>query len=754
MKELWSTILKNVLLPLLGVYVVGILALLLYAWKRGSVVSRGPLLSLASKPLLYLPRVGNWFMFLGYSSRFLKDKAIQQAGKIYFDLPAKDPRGQAIDPTTQADSVIAAIAKELQTSQSVLVVGKGGAGKTTLLRRIAQMSLTNSLPGSLDGYVPVLVTVADSKDSPLKAILDSLERRGVLVNEEVVQSQLEAGKFLVLFDQSDVNSEERRKQFRDIVDFANRNQIGNSRFIISCRHPKAIPQDVPIFELQPLTATYISRLVNRRRFDKKRETAVRAQLEYFKDQSLQPQLFSIIEQADGSSTPTLPAVYERYFRSLLPEGTDADSMNGWHDAAGILARCLLLDTGKRNLGLPHEQLMTCLEQKQTYNGITENSIERLKRLHGLKFDSGLQLLNAFAAMGILQRNERWRFADEKLEQYFAASYLVDYLKQRDAWPELGQWTKSTENQQSFLDVLGLAKELLGQPPPPASVLAAVPSLWKRYLNSQPSYPERVSYKGREFIHVPGGPFLMGTNVAVADDLFAKFADKFLTRESLLPESPQHTVSVPDFYISRYPVTNEEYKAFVDATNRPLSIQDDEFSRNYNWNPQQRTYPAGKEKYPAPMVSWLDARAFCEWLGVRLPTEAEWEKAARGTDGREWPWGDWQEGRCNCGGSLDILPVTQFSGNGDSPYGVSDMAGNVFEWCSSLFRPYPYRADDGRESLDAAGARVVRGGAAGPSILKSRCAFRQGNKPDDYGFSIGFRIVLTDRALNEAEIIQP
>ena len=753
MKELWSTILKNSLLPLLGVCALGIGALILYAWSRGRFVSRATLLSLASKPLMYLPGLGNRFMFAGYTARFLNEQSIRQTGKIYFDLPAKDPRGQLIDPTTQGDSVIMALTRELQTPQPVLVVGKGGAGKTTLLRRIAQMSLTNSHHASLDGYVPVLVTVGNSSVSPLKAIVESLERRGVLANEEVVQAQLEAGKFLVLFDQSDVNSEAKRKQFREIVDFANRNKDTDSRFIIACRHPKALPPGVPIFELQPLTAPYISRLLTRRNLDKRRQEAVREQLKYFPDQPLQPQLLSILEQDYSGPVPTLSNIYERYFRSLLPEGTDADAINGWRDAAGILARCMMLDTGKRGSGLSHEPVMACLDADHTYNDITENSLQRLQRLHGLKFASGLELLNALADMGILQRDEsRWRFTDDKLEQYFAASYLVDYLKQRDAWPTLGEWTKSSETQHSFLDVLRLVRELLDQPPA-AGVLAALPSLWKRFLNREPLYPARVRFKGREFVHVPAGPFLMGTNAAAADELFAKFADKFLSREALTPESPQHTVSVSDFYIARYPVTNEEYKAFVDARNYPLRIQDDDFSRNYNWSLEYRTYPSGKQNYPAPMVSWRDAQAYCDWLGVRLPTEAEWEKAARGTDGREWPWGSWQEGRCNCGGSLDILSVGEFSGDGDSQYGVSDMAGNVFEWCSSLFRLYPYRADDGREDLEADGLRVVRGGAAGPSILKSRCAFRQGNKPDDYGFSIGFRVVLTDRALNEAEIIQ-
>lgn len=751
MKEWALTILKAVL-PLAGAYLLGILALLLFAWRRGSVVSRGALAGLAAKPILYTPRLGKWFMFLGYSARVLKDKEIQEAAKIYYDLPARDSTEREIDPAAKGDSLIAAIARELQTSQVVVIIGQGGAGKTTLLRRITHLGLTKALPLSLDDYLPVLVTVDDSADTSLKTIAEALQSRGVLVDEATVEAQLEAGRFLILFDLSDVTTESKRKQFREIVEFAKANQRSNSRFVIASRHPRAIPAGVPVFELQPLSTSYIRRLLTWLRLGQKQDESVRAQLEYFKDHPLQPQLFSILLQPPGDRLPTLSNIYERYFRSLLPAGTDTDSLNGWHDAAGILARCMLLDTGRQAAGLPHEQLMTCLERKRTYNEITENSLERLKRLYGLKFENGLELLNAFAAMGILQRDERWRFADEKLEQYFAASYLVDYLRQRESWPALDEWTNSSQTQQPFLEILALVREMLDRPLPEA-LLAKIPSLWKRYLRGQPLLPARVRFNGREFIRIPAGPFLMGTDVTTADELFARFGNQYLPREALDAEAEQDSVEVADFYIARYPVTNEEYKAFIDATNHPLHIQDDEFSQNYNWNLVRRTYPAGKEKYPVGLVSWKDARAYCDWLGVRLPTEAEWEKAARGTDGRHWPWGDWQEGRCNCGGSLDLVPVGSFSSESDSPYGVSEMAGNVFEWCSTLFRAYPYQTKDRREELDEPGARVVRGGPAGPWILKSRCAFRQGNDPDDHGFSIGFRVVLTDEALSQAEVIE-
>ncbi len=743
MKE-WALTFLKYILPIAGTVSLGLLALLVFAWRGTVDLSRGVLAGLANKPLVWVPRLSRPFLFFGYKPRFLKDKSIQETAKIYYDLPALDPRGQAIDPALRGDS-ITAIAKELETSQAVVIAGKGGAGKTTLLRRIVQLSLTKALPASLDNYIPILVTVDDAKDSPEKAIVKSLEEHSLLVNEEAVAAQLEAGKFLVLFDLSEVSSEEERQQLRDIVEFANAKRRERSRFVIAARYPKSSLAGVPVFELQPLTTPYIRSLNVWKRLDEKRREAVEAQLKHFKDDApLPPLLFSTMLQFAGEdgAVPSLSNIYGRYFRALLPEDSDADKIDGWHEAAGILARCMMLDTGQPNVGLPKLQLISCLD---------EDSLQHLRRQNELNFESGLKLINRFAEMGVLQRNGVWRFTDDKLEQYFAASYLVYYLSQRHEWPELKEWTKTPEQQQAFMPILSLVREMLGSQ---VKIPATMPSLWRRYLQGEPSFPARVRFKGREFIHVPAGSFVMGSTVAAVADLFVRFGNEYLPREALDAELPQDTVSVSDFYISRYPVTNEEYKAFIDdERDQPLHNQYDELSQAYNWNLRERTFPPGKEKYPVGMVTWQDALAYCKWFGGRLPTEAEWEKAARGTDGREWPWGDWQTGRCNCGGSLELVPTGSFSAESDSPYGVSEMAGNVFEWCSSLFRSYPYRAGDGRENMELEGKRVVRGGPAGPWVLKSRCAYRQGNEPGDYGFSIGFRVVLNDAALSEATIVK-
>jgi len=140
------------------------------------------------------------------------------------------------------------------------------------------------------------------------------------------------------------------------------------------------------------------------------------------------------------------------------------------------------------------------------------------------------------------------------------------------------------------------------------------------------------------------------------------------------------LSLPDFYIDRFPVTNAEYKKFVEATGAPEPT---------HW--RRGTWPEGKADHPVVNVTWEQAAAYAEWAGKRLPTEEEWEKAARGTDGREWPWGStFDPSRCNTNesGIWDTTSVGKYSPAGDSPYGAADMAGNVWEWIGG--KPSPLR----------------------------------------------------------------
>jgi formylglycine-generating enzyme required for sulfatase activity len=146
----------------------------------------------------------------------------------------------------------------------------------------------------------------------------------------------------------------------------------------------------------------------------------------------------------------------------------------------------------------------------------------------------------------------------------------------------------------------------------------------------------------------------------------------------------HRVLVPEFWIDRTLVTNAEYKRFIDANpdyEVPYSLE--KTARPYNWDRKKRTYPTGKANYPVTLVSWQDAVAYARWAGKRLPTEEEWELAARGTDGREYPWGNQPPSpeRCNFF-SRGPTPVATYSPEGDSPYGCADMCGNVWEWTVS------------------------------------------------------------------------
>lgn len=161
--------------------------------------------------------------------------------------------------------------------------------------------------------------------------------------------------------------------------------------------------------------------------------------------------------------------------------------------------------------------------------------------------------------------------------------------------------------------------------------------------------------------IPAGPFLMGTDMERAD----------------AQNRPQHEVILPAYKVDKYPVTNAQYARFVAATgHRPPS----------SWKGGR--IPVGELKHPVTLVSWYDASAYAKWAGKRLPSEAEWEKAGRGVDGRRWPWGERMEStRLNTYYNVgSATPVTTYP-DGASPYGVMDLSGNVNEWTADDFLPY-------------------------------------------------------------------
>jgi len=230
----------------------------------------------------------------------------------------------------------------------------------------------------------------------------------------------------------------------------------------------------------------------------------------------------------------------------------------------------------------------------------------------------------------------------------------------------------------------------------------------------------------EMVFIPSGEFLMGSTEK----------DGKVGQAIGIDEVPQHTVSLRGFYIDLHEVTNREYKNFTDVTgHRP---PESKHPGIYSW--EAGSYPVGQDDIPVSEVSWHDADAYCRWAGKRLPAEAEWEKAARGTDGRQWPWGNqFEEESCNVKytGYGEILPVASLPGD-ISPYGVYDMCGNVSEWTDSWYLPYPGSTLQ-REAFGET-YKVVRGGSlVMPSIPYSRAAYRANTfRPDYRHRGIGFR----------------
>ena len=242
----------------------------------------------------------------------------------------------------------------------------------------------------------------------------------------------------------------------------------------------------------------------------------------------------------------------------------------------------------------------------------------------------------------------------------------------------------------------------------------------------------------QMIRVPAGDFQMESNDSDAE----------------VSKNPMRTACVDEFYIDIYPVTNAQYKKFVDENPewQKERISSKYYHCNYlqHWN--GNNYPHGKSDHPVTYVSWYAAMAYAQWTGKRLPTESEWEKAARGgLTGQEYPWGNLiDSNKANYGREFEgTTPVGHYVANG---YGLYDMVGNVWEWCLDEYNPYknfsrqnPTACVDDIKRIvsnftNVKTSRVLRGGSWYVDAERLRIAYRFGMPPTNLNYGSGFRCV--------------
>ncbi len=321
-------------------------------------------------------------------------------------------------------------------------------------------------------------------------------------------------------------------------------------------------------------------------------------------------------------------------------------------------------------------------------------------------------------------------------------------------------------------------------------LAAVIAQSLTSAGEPPAKPREIVHEtdGSNMVVVPASEFVMGTDESHPDLPQSPLGHEPLKPNDILivradpawrhsDERPARKVKLDAFAIDRYEVTNAQYRKFLEwiartgghGTCHPAEPKEKDHTPRYwrDFNPllkdsaYARTTPFGRDTFtagdkPVVGVDWFDAYAYAAWAGKRLPTEAEWELAARGLDGRRWPWGnEWRWGLANTGvekkgkdvpaqgfekdGYIYAAPVGSFP-EGRSPFGCDDMAGNVAEWCNDWYQEDHYRNAPAHNPQGPASGRlrVVRGGSSQNMPSSVRSAKRFSYEAEFRNFTLGFR----------------
>jgi len=384
----------------------------------------------------------------------------------------------------------------------------------------------------------------------------------------------------------------------------------------------------------------------------------------------------------------------------------------------------------------------------------QQALQELVRNHAAtdeKLSRILDVLEKSTSPRDQQELPKWAALQARLRQSIKALLAFLGLALGEAWVQEQVYpllkTLPTRTHDLWLDLIQRSTAEASAPLPPTSSPLPEPEPATTPPAEPPepsSRPRRMSPNPRlpEMAPIPAGRFLMGSDNRRDPDAWDR-------------ELPQHRVYLAAYRIAKTPITVAQFKTFVRATRYKTAAEKEGWAWEWTgskWEKVRGAYwahPRGprsdvnrKAGHPVTCVAWRDAVEFCKWANVRLPTEAEWEKAARGADGRIYPWGNDppDERRCNFNLNVgDTTPVGQYPA-GASPYGVLDMSGNVWEWTSTLFRDYPYDASDGREDPGADRRRVLRGGAFFSARRNVRSAYRHGSLIDYRYHGLGFRVV--------------
>ena len=472
-KEKRSDSLFWIITTIVGVvfmYLAGVAALIIRASRIGSrIFSNTWLTKIAAKPLLVMPGLGKWALFIGYKKRLSNQKEILKvATEKYFGLPAIDSAGNYAIPDYEGNSLHNLVASSVGAQNPLVIMAKGGGGKTTVAARLAYLALINKLPAQLNKFLPIFVTSDRYEENLIKTISNVLSKRDhVAVNEKVVKAQLESGGYLILFDGVSEIEGNQSKALKEILDTACNADYQGCRFVITTRPGFMIPEDIRVINLKPLTTDTIKDdLLPTFSLENSQRKQILKLLDVFSSKPIEPLLFSMIfnQRDEDFTVSTRSQLYENYFRKLLliDKGVtkeEADRIwKGWSFVLGMCAKWMYLDSGFRGVGINYEALIEQMSKRETWY-VKGSLLEEANYFYGFPEENKFRLLDKLKSSRIMTENQRLRFEHDTFEEYYVASHIIWLARNQRPQPNLGMWSLNDLQIESFIGVIEFIKEM-------------------------------------------------------------------------------------------------------------------------------------------------------------------------------------------------------------------------------------------------------------------------------------------------------